>query len=213
MRRGYAASAEGPITIDLGLFTQDGWIKVQAQADCTTAMIGLSTPEDDGPSATAVRDAVVESGPEGQLICTVHGAKGEAPVEITVVAPPGSTLIARTDNAHIGAAGLIDVQLTTASGDVFVPVAGRVFAETASGKVTVQQAGDVVVRTTSGDIVLNAVSGGITAKSSSGDIAIHATADGVVQAGTVSGDVTVTAAQGTNLSLTTSTVTGQVTTP
>ncbi|MDX6261210.1 MAG: hypothetical protein QOH84_2898, partial [Kribbellaceae bacterium] len=191
MRRGYAAAVDGPIAIDLGLFAQDGWVKVQVQADCTRAMIGLSTSEADGPSAAAVQAATVESGPEGRLIATLHGTStgtstgagpgGEpaAPVEITVVAPPGSTLVARTDSAHIGAIGLTEVDLASGSGDIAVPSAGRVYAETASGNVTIQQAIDATVTTHSGTIAI-ITANRVTARTTSGAINL----------GTLTGDLT-----------------------
>ncbi|GAA0959851.1 hypothetical protein GCM10009554_74110 [Kribbella koreensis] len=226
MRRGYAAAVEGPIAIDLGLFTQAGWIKVQVQPDCTTALIGLSTPSDDGPSATAIRDATVESGTEGELICTLHGAKGEAPVEITVTAPPGSTLTARTDTAHIGALGLTEVDLKTASGNISVPSAGRVFAESASGNITIQQsaeatvtthsgpitihtAGRTTAHTTSGNIQLGTITGDLTTKSASGNLTLREFQGQKLRADTTTGNITVHAT--TNAVIHTATISGDIT--
>ncbi|WBQ05767.1 DUF4097 family beta strand repeat-containing protein [Kribbella sp. CA-293567] len=215
MRRGYAAAVDGPITIDVGLFAQDGWVKVQAKPDCARALVGISTIDDEGRSATAVRDAVVEAGPDGGLVVTLHGAgersdrpgSGSGSVEITVIAPLGSTLVARTDSAHIGAVGVADADLRTQSGDVSVPEAGRVFAETTSGKVTIQRAGDVTAtsrsgaisvgatdrvtaRTASGGILLGAVSQA-TARSVSGRLTIRDFRGGSVRADTTSGAITI----------------------
>ena len=226
MRRGYAAAVEGPITIDVGLFAQDGWVKVQVLPDCTAAMIGLSTPEDDGPSATAVRDAVVESGADGRLISTIHGANGEAPVEITVVAPPGSTLIARTDTAHIGAIALTEADLKTASGNISVPSADRVYAASASGNITIQQAADatitthsgtisviagdrVTARTTSGDIRLGTIAGDLTVKSVSGDLTVRDFHGAKLQADTTGGSITLHAT--TNALIHAATLSGDIT--
>lgn len=230
MRRGYLAAVDGPITIDAGLFTQAGWIKVQVRDDCTRARVGFSTDEEQGPAADAVRDAVAESGPDGRLLTTIYGSPDAAPLEITVVAPPGSSLVARTDQAHIGAIGLTDVELTTKSGEISVPVAARVFAETASGNISIQRATEVTatsqsgtitigtsnratVRTTSSDIRLGNTTGDVTAKSISGNLTLHATADATIRATTVSGDLTITADPTVKLNLNTSTATGRVTVP
>jgi hypothetical protein len=237
MRRGYAAAVEGPITIDVGLFAQDGWVKVQVQPDCTTAMIGLSTTDDEGPSAAAVRTATVESGPNGRLITTLHGtvassasagAGGEAvaPVEITVVAPPGSVLVARTDSAHIGAIGLTEAELTTGSGNIVVPSAGRVYAETASGDVTIQRSTDATVtthsgtisviagdrvtaRTTSGDLRLGTITGDLTAKSVSGNLIVRDFRGGKVEADATSGSITLHATS--NAIVRAATISGDIT--
>ncbi|NEA36090.1 DUF4097 family beta strand repeat-containing protein [Streptomyces sp. SID13031] len=208
MRRGYAVAVDGPITIDAGLFAQAGWVKVQVRDDCTRAMVGVSTTDDEGPSAAAVQAAIVEPGPAGELLITVHGRNGATPVEITVVAPPGSILKARTDSASIGAIGLAEVELISKSGDVFVPEAGRVFAETTSGKVTVRQAADitvtsqsgaisvgtgqrVAVRTESGGIFVGASSGEVTAKSISGHLTIRDFQGGSIRADTTSGAIAI----------------------
>lgn len=226
MRRGYAAAVEGPIVVDLGLFSQNGWVKVQVAADCTRAMIGLSTPEDDGPSATAVRDAVVESGADGRLISTIHGANGEAPVEITVVAPPGSTLIARTDTAHIGAIALTEADLKTTSGNISVPSAGRIYAASASGNITIQQAADATVtthsgaitittaagvtaRTTSGNLNLGTITDNLTAKSVSGNLNLRDFQGATLKAETTSGNITLHAT--TNAIVHTATISGDIT--
>jgi DUF4097 and DUF4098 domain-containing protein YvlB len=218
----------------LGLFAQDGWVKVQVQPDCTTATIGLSTPDDEGPSATAVQSATVEAGPDGRLIATVHGTSrahgsaGEpgAPVEITVVAPPGSTLVARTDRAHIGAIGLVEVELMTGSGDISVPSAGRVYAETVSGNVTIQQATEATVttdsgtiaiitanrvtaRTTSGAITLGTLTGDLTAKSVTGNLTVRDFHGANLKADTTSGSITLHAT--TNAIIHTATVSGDIT--
>ena len=244
MRRGYSAAVDGPIAIDVGLFAQHGWVKVQVRADCPRAIIGLSTTDDHGPSADAVRDATVESGPDGRLITTIHGTRtataadgaesgdtgagmpGAAPVEITVVAPPGSSLVARTDSAHIGAIDLADVELKTASGNISVPTAGRVFAETTSGAVTIRRATDVTatsqsgaiaigtsnrttVRTASGDILLGAPTGDVTAKSTSGSLTIRALQGGTTRADTTSGAITIHATA--NATIRASTTSGDLT--
>ncbi|MEV8377816.1 DUF4097 family beta strand repeat-containing protein [Kribbella sp. NPDC056861] len=210
MRRGYEAPVDGPIAIEVGVFAQAGSVKVQVREDCTRAVVGLSTTEEEGPSAAAVRDAAVESGPAGQLIATVHGTSTQnaAPVEVTVVAPPGSTLVARADSAHIGAAGLADAELTTGSGNVSVPEAGRVFVESGSGAVTIQKATDVnatsqsgavsvgaghrvTARTASGAIVLAATSGEVTVKSVSGGITVRDFQGGSIRADNTSGAITI----------------------
>jgi putative adhesin len=226
MRRGYAAAVAGPIAIDIGLFAQDGWVKVQVAADCTSAMIGLSTAEDDGPSSAAVQAATVGSSLEGGLIATLHGTNGATPVEITVVAPPGSTLIARTDSAHIGAIGLAEAELTTGSGNIAVPAAGRVYAETASGDVTIRRSTDATVtthsgtisviagdrvtaRTTSGDLRLGTITGDLTAKSVSGNLTVRDFRGAKLKAEATSGGITLHAT--TNAIVHAATVSGDIT--
>ncbi|MFD4020632.1 DUF4097 family beta strand repeat-containing protein [Streptomyces sindenensis] len=137
---------------------------------------------------------------------------GSSPVEITAVVPVGSSINGRSQSADIIAEGvLLDVTGSTQSGDVRTENASTVRVSTQSGDVVVHRASTVNARTQSGDLRLasaatvdgdtmsgdveiKALSGVARVNSMSGDVRIHAVTGGRVSAGTMSGDVSVTAA-------------------
>ena len=64
----------------------------------------------------------------------------------------GADLTPTNAITKLGALGLTEAELTTGSGNIAVPSAGRVYAETASGDVTIQRSADATVTTHSGTI-------------------------------------------------------------
>ncbi|MGW2110695.1 DUF4097 family beta strand repeat-containing protein [Streptomyces sp. NPDC001948] len=73
--RKLAAETTGPVTIDANLLGHGGTISVRAEADCERATLTISTTDEDGPAADAVRDATLRQSATG-LNATVHGQGG-----------------------------------------------------------------------------------------------------------------------------------------
>lgn len=221
--RKVAAATTGPVTIDASLLGHGGVISVRTEADCERASLVISTTDENGPAADAVRDATLRQSATG-LNAVVHVrhvriagnatvVQGSAPIEITAIVPPGSKVIGHTQSADIEAIGSFAlVSGHTHSGDLRVDDAEKVTASTQSGNVTVNEAADISAKTQSGDVHLNltdvvdasTMSGGIAIrdfggtarlKTMSGSISVHATAGGDIDANTMSGDIEVTATQ------------------
>jgi hypothetical protein len=121
----------------------------------------------------------------------VH-VRGDAPLDLAVELPEGSSVAVNTASADVSCAGeLGSLQGRTASGDVTADRVGRADLTTASGDVRLREVtGDTLLQTASGDAVIQRASGDITAKTASGDLIIGHAAHSV-QAQAASGDVTI----------------------
>ncbi|MFE2751699.1 DUF4097 domain-containing protein [Actinosynnema sp. NPDC059335] len=165
-----------------------------------------------GP-AEAVRDARVEL--SGARL-KVHASKAlplrAVPLSVTVRAPLGSHVIAKTGSADVtvtGAAGRLEIQ--TGTGDVTTdqadapsqvnsgsgklrlgPMPGGLRAKTGSGDVEVSAiGGNTVIYTGTGDVWLGAVQDDVQVRTGGGDVTLADAAAGRIQLGTGSGDVRV----------------------
>lgn len=179
-----------------------GWLGEQAWA---------SAPGD--LSAEAARQTRIEF--DGTRL-TVQAPKDlplrTVPLAITVTAPAGSTLTARSGSADLtvdGVAGRIDastgsgdirvqrcegpVEVRTGSGEVRLgSVAGTLRARTGSGGVdVVSLEGSGSVQSGSGHVRLGAVSDDLTVRSGSGDLTVKAASAGVLELTTGSGELRV----------------------
>jgi putative adhesin len=151
-------------------------------------------------------------------------------VKVGLHAPIGTDVTAETGSADVVVVGDVgSITVRTGSGDlsfdrsgsdVSVKVAsgnvrgriveGKLSVDTASGDVKVDEVRDsAICRTASGDLELGAVGGSMDFSSASGDIRIGSAWIGVVQARTMSGDVTVGVAAGTNVWLDLSSKSGE----
>jgi len=111
---------------------------------------------------------------------------------VTVSAPHGADLRARTASGEVSAQGRLgEAAVNTASGDVELDeVDGSVSVKTASGDVRVEDAGgDVTVRTVSGDARIGRAGGSAEVAVVSGDVEIGES--GPTEVNSVSGDVAV----------------------
>lgn len=157
------------------------------------------------------------------------------PVEIAAVVPEGTSLMVRTHNADILASGLLGcVTATTESGDISVPDrVEQVIASTQSGAISVYDSPCVHLKSESGEIGLSrtdiaeatSASGDITIadfggtaqlQSASGDITVYASVGGDISAVTTSGAITVTAkdaAQAEGLEVSARSITGAIRIP
>ncbi|MFD4659668.1 DUF4097 family beta strand repeat-containing protein [Kitasatospora sp. NPDC058444] len=147
-----------------------------------------------------------------------HGAalvQGPAPVVVTARVPEGSSVAVTTQSADLTTTGRLtavavttqsgdlrvtttntfvdQVTATTQSGGVSVGTASTVSARTMSGDVVLERAVNAEVHTMSGDIRANWLGAGADLQTMSGDIRARAANPAAVTAGSMSGDVTVTA--------------------
>ena len=118
-------------------------------------------------------------------------ARGRASLDVTVKAPAGSRVTARTASADVSCVGdLAVLEAKTAGGDVTAAsVSGTAAVSTASGDVWLEYVGGVVeVRTASGDVQLRRAAAGVAVTTASGDVRLgHVGGSAGVQ--TASGDV------------------------
>ncbi|MFF2123524.1 DUF4097 family beta strand repeat-containing protein [Kitasatospora sp. NPDC058184] len=141
--------------------------------------------------------------------------QGPAPVVVAARVPEDSSVIGRTQSADLTTTGRLtavaattqsgdlrvtttntfvdQVTATTQSGDVSVGTASTVSARTMSGDVVLERAVTAEAHTMSGDIRASWLGAGADLQTMSGDIRARAANPGAVTAGSMSGDVTVTA--------------------
>lgn len=167
------------------------------------------------PRADAVDAVEIGWSAEGRRL-VVRGpedpALGAVPLAVTVTAPAGSRLAARTGAAGVElsgrAAGVAvrtgsgtarvaqvsgDADVTTGSGGIDLgSCTGRAQLRTGSGTVEVGSLGGPSrVRTGSGDITLGELTGDLEVRSGSGDVVLADAVSGEVRLGTGSGNVRV----------------------
>jgi DUF4097 and DUF4098 domain-containing protein YvlB len=123
-------------------------------------------------------------------------------LDLTIKAPAGSRLAAKTASADVSCVGeLGDLRVTTASGDVTAScVTGHASVQTASGDVMMREAGTATVNTASGDVHFDRVGGEATLNTVSGDVRVSQ-CGGSVEAHSVSGDVDISSVTAGNVSL------------
>ncbi|TDW24288.1 putative adhesin [Kribbella kalugense] len=148
---------------------------------------------------------------------TVNVSQGVSPIEIVAVVPKGSSLQTRSDSADIEATGqLARVDANSVSGDVDIDRADDIKARTTSGDIRMGRTDQVSAHSVSGDISIDDFGGSARTETVSGDVRVHATEGGNLSAGSVSGNITVTASDANvaqQLNVQTSTVSGRVRTP
>lgn len=184
-------NAAGPIEADVK--SAAGLVKVTAGPADTVAVTLLPANGNGGRAEKLIADTDV-SFQGGRL--TVHVPKriqlrGDAPLDLTVELPEGSSVTVGTASADVSCTGSLgSLDAHTASGDVTAArVAGHASLSTASGDIGLQEVtGDVRLQTASGDAVIRRADGEIIAKTASGNLAIGQ-AGPLVQARTASGDV------------------------
>ena len=117
--------------------------------------------------------------------------------------PHGSAVQFVTASGHARLDGrFADLEMKSSSGDLVATgeVAGDARISGVSGSVRLPGVGgDLIVRTVSGDIAAEAVRGSVSARSASGDVRVESVREGEVTIHSVSGDVELGIAPGTNV--------------
>src|SRR6266571_2865637 len=150
-----------------------------------------------GPEVTLAYVSESTAGGGHEVIVEAPRSRGfvlgrDASYLVTVSAPHGADLRARTASGEVSAQGRLgEAAVNTASGDVELDeVDGSVSVKTASGDVRVEDAGgDVTVRTVSGDARIGRAGGSAEIAVVSGDVEIGES--GPTEVNSVSGDVAV----------------------
>lgn len=192
-------SFDTPLPTNLYVEIGRGSVHVRA-ADVTTTTVQV-----DG---SAMED--VEVTYEGDQISVVAPRKrtgffggSEPKVDVTVVAPTGSALVAKLGSADLVAEGSLGaVRTKTGSGDLRMEhVTGAAVVDTGSGDITLGRIdGDLRAKTGSGDVTVATTNSTAGISTGSGDVRInHTQAAAVLKAG--SGDLRVDRADA-DLSLT-----------
>lgn len=88
--RTLAAESTGPITLDTTLLSYGGTITVRAEADCDRATLTISTADETGPAAEAVRDAALRQSGAHDLHASVQGNGGST---TTIISSGGHTVV------------------------------------------------------------------------------------------------------------------------
>ncbi|MFF3720555.1 DUF4097 family beta strand repeat-containing protein [Streptomyces prasinus] len=97
--RKLAAETTGPFTIDASLLGHGGVISVRAEADCERATLTISTTDEEGPAADAVREATLRQSATG-LNATVHGKGGVSGTTVITGGRGGMTVIQSAGTVH-----------------------------------------------------------------------------------------------------------------
>ena len=208
--RKLAAETTGPVTIDASLLGHGGVISVRAEADCERATLVISTADEDGPAADAVRDATLRQSATG-LNATVHGKGGTSGGGTTIITGGGrrggviqsvvsnnygSTIqiggnfvagdmvvngVRITGNATV-VQGSAPIEITAV-----VPPGSKVIGHTQSADIeAIGSFALVSGHTQSGDLRVDDAEK-VTASTQSGDVTVNKAAD--ISAKTQSGDV------------------------
>ncbi|OYP10049.1 hypothetical protein CFC35_41780 [Streptomyces sp. FBKL.4005] len=212
--RKLAAETTGPITIDASLLGHGGVISVRAEADCERATLTISTADEEGAAADAVRDATLRQSATG-LTATVQGKGGISGGTTTIITGGGGrgitqSVVSNNSGSTIQIGGNV-FSGNFVGGDVWVngvKVSGNATVVTGSAPIeitaTVPPGSKVIGRTQSANIEtfgsLALVSGHtqsgdlwvydaekVTASTQSGDVTVETSAD--ISARTQSGDV------------------------
>ena len=112
--------------------------------------------------------------------------------ELAVTLPADTTLVVRTSNGDVVAAGVAGgAELRSSNGDVEASGTGRLDVGSSNGDLTVDSAsGDVLARSSNGDIEVTGVEGSLDADTSNGRVDVTGVT-GDVRAESSNGDVTV----------------------
>ncbi|MFC7987259.1 DUF4097 family beta strand repeat-containing protein [Streptomyces sp. NPDC057336] len=210
--RKLAAETTGPVTIDASLLGHGGVISVRAEADCERATLTISTADEEGAAADAVRDATLRQSATG-LHAVVQGKGGTGGGSTTIITGGGGTIqsiVSNNSGSTIQVGGNV-FGGNFVGGDVWVngvKINGNTTVVTGSTPIeitaTVPPGSRVIGRTHSANIEtfgsLALVSGHtrtgdlwvydaekVTASTQSGDITVEKSAD--INAETQSGDV------------------------
>jgi DUF4097 and DUF4098 domain-containing protein YvlB len=139
---------------------------------------------------------------------------GTGQITVRARVPHGSSPALSTASADMKLRGqLRSLDVKTASGDLVVTgeIEREATVKTVSGDVRLDRVGgELRVQTVSGDVIAQTVGGSIVAKSVSGDFRVESAREGHVTAQSVSGDIELGVASGTNLDVDAGSVSGDL---
>jgi hypothetical protein len=152
--------------------------------------------------------------PFGITISIGEFSFGNGGLQITAKVPHRSQASLATAAADMKLRGRYrSVETKSASGDLTVTgeIERDASVKTVSGDVRVDQiGGELKVQSVSGDIVVASVGGSIETRSVSGDVRFESVREGTVTAQSVSGDIEIGVAPGTNLEVDAGSVSGDL---
>jgi hypothetical protein len=139
---------------------------------------------------------------------------GSARIRMRAQVPHGSSTILATASADTKIRGrLSSLESKSASGDLVVngEIERDATVKTVSGDVRVDRVGgELTVQTVSGDVSAHSVGGSIESKTVSGDLRVESLREGRATAQSVSGDIEIGVAAGTNLDVDAGSVSGEL---
>jgi hypothetical protein len=202
--RSLTAQQAGPLVLDVQLLGATGVVTVRTDATRTEAEVTISTADETGASADAVRDANLRWEARGALVAHVH-SKGSIRSGTTIINSGGGTVIARNNYSVVQQVTHNHGSMTAMSdGDVifggsrFQIRGGTVNAIQGPSPIeilaVVSEGCSVTARTQSGDVEVDN-SPDIIVETQSGDLRLGRT--DLVQASTMSGDITISDFGGT----------------
>ena len=139
---------------------------------------------------------------------------GSGRLRVRVKVPHGSSTVLTTAAADMKVRGrLASLEAKSASGDLVVngEIERDATVKTVSGDVRLERVGgELTVQTVSGDVSAQSVGGSIESKTVSGDLRVESVREGRATAQSVSGDIELGVAAGTNLDVDAGSVSGDL---
>ena len=139
---------------------------------------------------------------------------GSARIRMRAQVPHGSSTILSTASADTKIRGrLSSLEAKSASGDLVVngEIERDATVKTVSGDVRLERVGGALtVQTVSGDVSARSVGGSVESKTVSGDLRVESLREGRATAQSVSGDIEIGVAAGTNLDVDAGSVSGEL---
>jgi len=155
------------------------------------------------------------------LVIDFHGRRGllgmtigRSALRVQARVPHGVAADLSSASADIEVRGrLASLDAKTASGDITVTaeIDGNATVKTVSGDVRLGRVGgDLNVKSISGDVAAGAVAGSVAAKSVSGDVRVESVREGHATFASVSGDIEIGIASGSDVDVDANTVSGDL---
>ncbi len=139
---------------------------------------------------------------------------GSGRLRVRAQVPHGSSTVLTTAAADMKVRGRVQsLEVKSASGDLLVngEIEREAVVKTVSGDIRLEHVGgELRVQTVSGDVSARAVGGSIVSKTVSGDLRVESVREGHVTAQSVSGDIELGVAAGTNLDVDAGSVSGDL---
>jgi hypothetical protein len=139
---------------------------------------------------------------------------GSGSMRVRARVPHGSSVVLATASADMKLRGRVQsLEMKSASGDLVVngDIERDAVLKSVSGDARLDNVGgELRVQTVSGDVTVQSVGGSIVAKSVSGDLRVESVREGHVTAQSVSGDIELGIAAGTNLDVDAGSVSGDL---